>query len=141
MLNFPWVSVTWHYVSSYQPFSSNFYISVQPTLYHIGVSYTIFYKFSNPVNFSFVCCLTNLCLPLHLFLYIVQTFISYYLIAVTSLLLIFRIRLNFLSCSYYLCISCSTWHSPYPAHSRHSMNVEWMVLCFWKVELMGRVII
>lgn len=81
-------------------FFFNFHISVQPASYHISVSYPIFSKSSAPVKASFVCCLTNLYFPLFLLLYVVETFvISYYLIAVTSLLLTLYVRLNSLSCT------------------------------------------
>lgn len=81
-------------------FFFNFYISLQPTSYLISVSYPVFSKSSDPVKASFVCCLTNLCFPLLLLLYIVETFvISYYLISVTSLLLSLHVRLNSLSCT------------------------------------------
>lgn len=103
MLNFWWaLCSTWCYVS-YHP--SHVSVSVQPTSYHISVSYTMFYRLSKPVNSLFVYGVSNLCLFLHMFLYVVQTFvISYYLIALTSLLFTLHIiiRLNSLSCTYYL---------------------------------------
>ena len=57
----------------------NFYISGQPASYHISVSYPVFSKSSDPIKASFVGCLTNLCFPLLLLLYIVQTFVISYL--------------------------------------------------------------
>lgn len=129
------------------PCSSNFYISVQPVSY-MRVSYAISYELSSPVNSSFYC-LSDLWL-LHVLLYLVQAFIiSYYLMAVISLLLIWSysailhiIRPNSLHCVYVLSLHLLHHLALFLfTSSRHSMSVEWIVLCFWKVELVGHVII
>ena len=87
--------------------SSDFYIVVQPASHHICVSCTISYKLANALHSSFMCCLSNPHLLLHLFLYVVQTFISYCLIAVTSLLLLtFFFSFGFQS------RTCSMWKFP-----------------------------